>query len=890
MRFFMVAGNEGGNRMKRILTVFLAVVMLFALCGCGKDTSLSDLTGKKVTIAGVDMKSVPFGYQTESGAYAGFDLDLAQKVASKLGVTLNLRVLEDEDVSDLLAENTIDFLAGNQSLLVGDERGMLASDAIFVNKIVVAVSAGAGVENIGQLAEKTVGVVAGSAAEMAFDGNRELSANVNKKEFSDSAEMLAAISDGSVDAIVADEMFVRYAAKNGASILTLEETLEERPYSIMVGKGDKALKERINEILFELAADGTLQDLSIKWFGADIITLKSLKDGWIPGAEYTIETGEVAGSSDAVQKFSGETLKFKTVAADTSSPAIIWSSIPNGATKVDSANNEIIIRTSGQELKTVSNENVVVKKDGIVVSGYTVSNFGRYGIIISDISLEKGAEYTVSVSGLVNKNGEAVQQGTYTITFNVRDDIYVDAQKYVITKDDAEGKTAKVMAELWNETEGDINYKVIGALKDNAGKILSVDYGSEGTLTAGDFNDVEVEVTLVEGADNYTLYIWDGIGTMKPLTDKISFEDADRTYGYDNYVNNEPLTIGFIGGSITNQGNYTTPLKKYLNEILDADARGGITYIDNQKSGVGGTGSDLGVYRIEKDIIKYNPDIVFIEFAVNDGYKADATEAVKNERLADIENLVRQLMELPHQPMVIMLDLTTKSLQENRPVIDDAENFRSVYGIENVDVAKYLWDNTKTEENPDGRYVWSNADVTDGEIALTDNDAVHPNAEGGKIYADYMNEVLAANPEKFFKKMNTVENAITESNYSNPRMISWREAEYNAYWKETKDVSHHMTDGQILPLEGAEVTFKFTGSTIGLYRVSGNPDDMAGTMEYSIDGGDWVTVSAYENLNYWRANKVIFSRSLDEDKEHTITLRAKEVDEKRFGFGYFIVD
>jgi len=261
--------------MKRILTVFLAVVMLFALCGCGKDTSLSDLTGKKVTIAGVDMKSVPFGYQTESGAYAGFDLDLAQKVASKLGVTLNLRVLEDEDVSDLLAENTIDFLAGNQSLLVGDERGMLASDAIFVNKIVVAVSAGAGVENIGQLAEKTVGVVAGSAAEMAFDGNRELSANVNKKEFSDSAEMLAAISDGSVDAIVADEMFVRYAAKNGASILTLEETLEERPYSIMVGKGDKALKERINEILFELAADGTLQDLSIKWFGADIITLKS---------------------------------------------------------------------------------------------------------------------------------------------------------------------------------------------------------------------------------------------------------------------------------------------------------------------------------------------------------------------------------------------------------------------------------------------------------------------------------------------------------------------------------------------------------------------------------------------------------------------------------------
>ena len=86
-------------------------------------------------------------------------------------------------------------------------------------------------------------------------------------------EALAALNDGSVDAIVADEMSIRAAVKDGASVLMLEEALQERAYSFMVKKGDTALKERINEILFELSSDGTLQDLSIKWFGADVTSI-----------------------------------------------------------------------------------------------------------------------------------------------------------------------------------------------------------------------------------------------------------------------------------------------------------------------------------------------------------------------------------------------------------------------------------------------------------------------------------------------------------------------------------------------------------------------------------------------------------------------------------------
>lgn len=259
--------------MKRILAMLLAGVMIFALCAC-EDTSLLEITEKKVIIAGFDAGHIPFGYQTENGAYAGFDLDLAQKVAAKLGVTLNLRVLEAE-AKDFFQSDSLDLLAGNQSLLAGDARGMVATDALFVNKIVVAVRTGAGVETVSQLEGKKVGIVSGGASEEAFNGKRELKSKSEKVEFATASEALAALEDGSVDAIVADEMFIRAAVKDGASVLMLEEALEERSYSLMVRKGDNALKERINEILFELYSDGTLQDLSIKWFGADVISLNS---------------------------------------------------------------------------------------------------------------------------------------------------------------------------------------------------------------------------------------------------------------------------------------------------------------------------------------------------------------------------------------------------------------------------------------------------------------------------------------------------------------------------------------------------------------------------------------------------------------------------------------
>ncbi|MBQ2880827.1 MAG: hypothetical protein IJE40_01025, partial [Clostridia bacterium] len=75
----------------------------------------------------------------------------------------------------------------------------------------------------------------------------------------------------------------------------------------------------------------------------------------------------------------------------------------------------------------------------------------------------------------------------------------------------------------------------------------------------------------------------------------------------------ETVTVAFIGGSITHSDAYRSYVMEYL---INA-------YPDNEfvevRAGIGGTTSAFGVGRIDKHVIEYDPDIVFIEFSVNDG-------------------------------------------------------------------------------------------------------------------------------------------------------------------------------------------------------------------------------------------------------------------------------
>lgn len=115
----------------------------------------------------------------------------------------------------------------------------------------------------------------------------------------------------------------------------------------------------------------------------------------------------------------------------------------------------------------------------------------------------------------------------------------------------------------------------------------------------------------------------------------------------------EEVTIAYIGGSIT-EGYTTTPDESYVvgsyEAFRSAFASGDGSHVHYVNAGMGGTPSTLGMIRYDRDVLTpaaTPPDIVFVEFAVNDG--DDPTEG------AAYESLVRNILLADNEPAVVLL-------------------------------------------------------------------------------------------------------------------------------------------------------------------------------------------------------------------------------------------
>lgn len=570
---------------------------------------------------------------------------------------------------------------------------------------------------------------------------------------------------------------------------------------------------------------------------------------------------------------------------DTTAPDIVWSTIVDGSAKVDPATESVIMVTDDVLLdkSTVNADNVKVYEDGVLLEDCTISAYDNFGVKVNFNALKKGTTYKIVVSGLKSGGENALDMTkNYTLNFTVREDIYVSNE---VSKISVDGTKSVITGELFNKSEEAVTYKIIGVLKNSEGSILNIAFGSEGTLPSGDVAEIEAAMPKNADAENYELYIWDRMSSIKPLVKKEVFASVnERTYGYDNYADPaKPLRIAFIGGSITQQGKYTTPLKKSLTEFLQKDNPDrSITYVNHAvDGGVGGTGSDLGVFRLQKDVIDTNPDLVFVEFAVND--------ASNTNRVVTMEGILRQLMKLDHQPMVVLIDVTTED-HKSLKSIEDYKPLMQAYGTGYVNLAEYLIENEASEENPDGAFVWKNEYLEQypNATALTGSDGVHPSQEGGAIYASYISKVLTENHENFFKKMNYVQDAVSGYEYRNPRMVSWKDGQFDENWTQTNEMSWSFRDGVATAKSaGAKVTYTFTGSTIGLYVPKSTS---GGSAAYSIDNGAYtgnVDISSGTTTKMEMASMIV--KNLGEG-EHTITLTVNDLGDKYFKFGYFIVD
>ena len=183
-------------------------------------------------------------------------------------------------------------------------------------------------------------------------------------------------------------------------------------------------------------------------------------------------------------------------------------------------------------------------------------------------------------------------------------------------------------------------------------------------------------------------------------------------------ANGESLVIGFLGGSITQGSLSSTPKTCYAYLVYEwwkkSFPNAAFSFVNG---GIGGTTSHYGGARAWKDVLCYRPDIVTVDFSVND----DANEFFEET----YEGTLRRLLATPSSPAVVVLNNvfydTGKNAQDYHNRIADH------YGIPHVSIKDTVY-----------------PDVESGKIVRADitPDNLHPNDKGHRLVADEICKLL----------------------------------------------------------------------------------------------------------------------------------------------------
>ena len=264
----------------RLALVGIVAATALALGGCqstdepsaaaGADTSLTDVQDAGTLVVGTEGTYRPFTFHDASGELTGYDVEIVTAVADKLGVKPKFQETQWDAIFAGLDAGRFDIIANQVSINDEREAKYELSDPYTVSPGVVIVSSdNTDIDSLKSLSGKT------TAQSLSSNWYELAEANGAKVESVEGwAQAVALLEQGRVDATINDKLtFLDYKATDADKAKSLKiaaETDDPSRNAFVVKKGETALVEAVNDALDELRADGTLAEISDKYFGEDV--------------------------------------------------------------------------------------------------------------------------------------------------------------------------------------------------------------------------------------------------------------------------------------------------------------------------------------------------------------------------------------------------------------------------------------------------------------------------------------------------------------------------------------------------------------------------------------------------------------------------------------------
>lgn len=312
------------------------------------------------------------------------------------------------------------------------------------------------------------------------------------------------------------------------------------------------------------------------------------------------------------------------------------------------------------------------------------------------------------------------------------------------------------------------------------------------------------------------------------------------------------LTVGYLGGSITEGAGASNASKTSYRALTTAYLKSrlpGVT-VTEINAGVGGTGSDLRAFRCNADLLSKNPDLVFVEFAVND------SGSTEDRREIAMEGITRQIFTKNPNASVVFLYTANKAIAASYydkglsyPTVTWHEKVGTYYAVPSINIGVALWQQIAL-----GAGTWDTLTV----------DGTHPNDTGYAIYGSEIAKVLdkwIVNDTGKASTPKSLPSPFTKDTMEHGKLVDTWSISAPGWTQENKTLAGRYPHYISANAPGTELSYPFAGVAIGAYWLIA-PD--SGDLQWAIDGGAWNAASTWDKyaLSYTRASYTLFSYTL----------------------------
>ncbi|MBP3706658.1 MAG: transporter substrate-binding domain-containing protein [Clostridia bacterium] len=251
--------------MKKIIALMMVACLLFCFVGCGKKGEVSDVEAikeKGKLVVGMTVYA-PMNYKDDNGEWTGFDTEFAQAVAKKLGVKAEFVVIDWDNKWATLNSKKIDVVWNGMTLSKEAEKNASCTDTYVLNAQVVVMKTDKLNEykTMDSLKDLKFAVEAGSAGKDIADEK-----GYSYTEYTAQSDAMSAVKTNKCDACIIDITMAKAMTGEGTDYADLGVgiSLTEEEYAIACRKKSD-LTAKINEIMADMKADGSLQKLADKY-------------------------------------------------------------------------------------------------------------------------------------------------------------------------------------------------------------------------------------------------------------------------------------------------------------------------------------------------------------------------------------------------------------------------------------------------------------------------------------------------------------------------------------------------------------------------------------------------------------------------------------------------